>query len=124
MTTKELERIYNEACRTKGYTPDDDQFRMWKKQLGWCERADLEVALVEHYATSTQFPMPAELRQLAGKAMRERQAKSAVPKFLMAWKCGDCGYTRVGHITADQSDSQTCHCGKEMAITLDERPRG
>ena len=108
MTTKELEKIYEMACRTKGFQPDDAQFKLWKRVLGWCERVDLDEALTRYFTENVNFPMPAELRPLAAECQRRRSAKVAERTYLVTWQCLDCGVTRSGWIPFGDDQVRTC----------------
>lgn len=77
MMTKDLEGIYKTACSAKGFKPDGEQFKTWKKTLIGCDRSDLELALMTWFSTHAGFPMPADLRPVAEDAKRKRTALGA-----------------------------------------------
>lgn len=108
MTTKELEGIYATACAAKGYTPNDGQFKIWKQTLGWCERKDLEAALVEFFTNNTGFPMPAELKTLSESARRQRVSKLEQKTELVMWRCPECGIGCSGFPPVGDTTPRTC----------------
>jgi hypothetical protein len=108
MKPSELERIYAQACATKGFQPSDGQFKTWKQVLGWCEAGDLAQALIWWWESETDFPMPVELKHLAGRAMRERLARDAEPKDYCHWECPVCGFTMSGFIPPSDIEPRAC----------------
>jgi hypothetical protein len=141
MKTNELQGIYAATCEAKGEVPNEGQFKTWKDTLSWCERADLEQALAWYFAENAKFPMPAELKALAGKAMRERIAKSSEKKYLVCFQCPLCGATVSHYFTLAEFRIPICnspyrcdeqgkrvsrpaqdYCPSDLQITFDERP--
>ena len=151
MTTKQLEKIYQSACQAKGYEPNDGQFKIWKQVLGWFEEADLNAALASWFTDNVTFPMPAELKTLAGHALRQRQAKSATQRYLVVWICLKCNWLMSGYLAQGESADRFCRgkwgpllppnspridgkrpereylsdgriCGAELYVSTDERP--
>lgn len=122
MKTNELEVIYNQACQTKGFEQTDGQFKTWKQVLGWCERKDLEVAVARYFEKNVNFPMPAELRTLAGEIMRDREAKTSEKRYLVAWRCLVCGFTQSGFLTMSDRGLRYCR-GKFGPLLPVDAPR-
>ena len=142
MKPTELRGIYEVACQAKGYEANDGQYKIWQQILGWCERKDLEQALAWYFETETKFPMPAELKGLAGRAMWERTAKSSEKRYLVAFQCPMCLAGEAGYFTVNDSiEHRTCNsiygrdkdgkryglpagelCPADMQIVKDERP--
>jgi hypothetical protein len=118
MTTKELQGIYETACHAKGYTPNDGQFKIWRQTLGWCERKDLEAALVSYFTDNSGFPMPAELKPLSEHNRRLRVAQASESRALVVWLCPVCGYRRSGFLTSLESAYRKClsHWGPLLAL--------
>jgi hypothetical protein len=88
MKKTELEGVYQVACSAKGFQPNGDQFKVWWKVLGACERPDLEGALMAWFAAHVEFPMPAELRVSADALRRLRTAK--VTTYFQQQVCPKC----------------------------------
>lgn len=108
MRPSELESIYRMACETKGFEPNDGQFGMWKKILGWCERNDLEQALSRWFAAETKFPMPAELRAIATQVQRERIASSSEKRYMVMFRCATCGHSQTGFLLMEDRALRFC----------------
>lgn len=143
MTDKRLREIYALACGAKGFEPNESQFKIWKQILGWAEEKDLEQALVWYFTDNLTFPMPAELKALAGRAARERQSRSAEKKYLVGFQCPECGSTEAGYFPNADIERRVCNspykieggkrvgrnkeidgdCPVTMQITHDERPQ-
>jgi len=141
MTKTELRGIYEVCCQAKAFEPNDGQLKIWQQILGWCERKDLVQALAWYFETEIKFPMPAELKALAGKAQRERQARSSEKKYLVCFQCPLCGATVSHYFTlaefripicnspyrCDEQDKRVSlpareYCPSDLRITFDERP--
>jgi hypothetical protein len=118
MTTKELEGIYATACQAKGFEPNDGQFRIWRQTLGWVDRADLEQALIWYFSENTNFPMPSELKTLAGRAQQARVARTSEARFLVVWLCPVCGFRQSGFLAQNADARRYCpsHWGPLLPI--------
>lgn len=90
MKPAETAAIYYEACDAKGYKGNEGQLKIWRQQLGYAERKDLERALELYWQTNVEFPMPAQLRHLVERARRERLEAADVPKELVEYDCPEC----------------------------------
>ena len=108
MTTKQLEKLYEMACRGKGYEPNDGQFKLWKQTLGWCEEVDLGQALVWYFSENTAFPMPAELKPLSARSLRERTNKTKDLRWYVTWECPTCGFRMSGFLSEDADLERRC----------------
>jgi hypothetical protein len=108
MTTKQLENLYRTACAGKGYEGNEGQFKIWKQTLQWCEEADLAQALVWYFSDNINFPMPAELKALAGRAMRERTSKLAIKTDLVGWYCPECGIHMSAFLPPGSDTTRVC----------------
>lgn len=108
MKTSELKGIYETTCQTKGFPPSDGQFKTWKDILGWCERKDLEEAVTRYFTTNLGFPMPAELRALAGQVQRERELQSSAKRYMVMWFCPVCNTTMCGFLTMEDRAMRFC----------------
>lgn len=128
MTNSEMKTIYDTACRGKGYEPNDDQFKVWKQVLGWCESGDLAQGLIYWFSNNSTFPMPAELKPLSEQARRERTARSTKRNDFVAWKCPVCASGRSGW-PDDPERTRFCmnwktpsdtpeRCGAKMQIAM------
>ena len=90
MTDKELRTHYRAACDSKGFVPNEGQFKVWKQVLGWAEEQDLSKALVYYFEAESGFPMPADLKHLIERAKRERLTESTGPKEIVEYECPSC----------------------------------
>jgi len=108
MNDGQLRNVYQTACDAKGYDANEGQFKIWKRLLGWSEMRDLGRAIEMWYEEETNFPMPAQLKPLVDRAVRERSAKSRAKTDLVRWQCPICGGTCAGFIPPDDFAPRTC----------------
>jgi hypothetical protein len=140
MTDKQLRGIYGMACSGKGYDPNEGQFKLWKQLLGWHEEADLAQALLWYFEQNTTFPMPAELKTLAGQAKRAREGNRSVKKYLVMYQCPLCLMTASEWLPMGENPMRICNsiytldkdekriglpandrCPSDLSIGIDER---
>lgn len=93
MKETELKKAYVRCCATKGFEPNDQQFKTWKSLMGFFEAEDIEKAIDLWYEEQTTFPMPAELRAVVGRVKRAREARAAAPKEYVGFHCTKCQFT-------------------------------
>ncbi len=122
MTPHETKRIYEQACRTKRITPQDDEGRAWHRVLRGYEVRDVETALDGWWADTTPshdgqprgkwLPTPAELKPLVEKAQSKRVSAAREPQDFLAWECSGCHYTCTGFVarSAPVPEGRACPC--------------
>lgn len=108
MTDSELRNIYRVACEGKGFVGNEGQFKLWKQTLGWCAEKHLAQAMVWWFEDNQGFPMPADLKPLAERAMREERAGSANANWYFCWVCPCCGVRKGGFYAEDASTERRC----------------
>ena len=110
MKANEVERIYQDCCRAKGYKPNDAQCAIWRQTMGWAEAADLEQAIVYWFADNGTFPMPYEIKPLIERARRERVKSMNGEKVFARFVCPDCQFyrTRVGFLLPTDHEPRIC----------------
>jgi len=115
LTDSDLKELYTLACDTKGFTPDMGQFKMWKPILGWCDKRDLEKAIVEWYSSDTNFPMPALLKPLAEAARLKRVRPTTGYEYTTGYLCPRCGLTVTSFNLAREMRCERCWKGGYVA---------
>lgn len=132
VTPTETKRVYEQACRTKRETPQDDQGRAWHRVLRGYDVRDVQAALDGWWADTTPthsgrprgafMPEPAELKPLVEAARRRRETKEQTPKDLVRWRCQGCKCTCCGYVDAGSIRPPKCtKCGISMDETDRER---
>lgn len=107
MTKTQLEELYKVSCAGKGFKPTDGQFKVWTLTLLHLEHADLSQALVWYFSENTNFPMPAELKQLAEKSRRQRLAAKD-NRQRVTFVCPVCRMRVVGFYAPGEDTTVTC----------------
>ena len=120
MTDKELKELYTLACDTKGFTPDAGQFKLWKPILGWCDKRDLEKAIIEWYTSDTSFPMPALLKPLAETARLKRVRPTTGYEYTTGYRCPRCVLTVTDFNPAREMRCERCWKGGNVIHSGDK----
>lgn len=89
MTEKQLARLYEIACAGASRRPDEDQFEVWKRNLGRFEESEVNAALAVWQADITEvmhfdelrprgatMPTAADLLSLVRKIQRKKDAST------------------------------------------------
>lgn len=104
MKPREMQDIYEDACRTavNRPVPEPAQLKIWSEILGAFDAVDVRGGLVLWWRSnecnelgdlkSKWLPAPSELKPLCDQARRTKASELAGPEELSAWQCSECDW--------------------------------
>jgi hypothetical protein len=108
MKPAETKRVYEQACRTKRITPQDDEGRAWHRVLRDFEARDVEAALDAWWADTTPnlhgeprgkwMPTPAELKPIVDRIVAKHAAAKREPQDIVWLECAGFRNARRGRV--------------------------
>jgi hypothetical protein len=115
MKPREVEDIYEDACRSAANrpVPDPSQAAAWKRELIAFDAADLRDGLVTWWRSNKWVPLASELRPLAEQARRSRNSRTVGRTTYARWQCSEHRSVIVGHFI-EPNDYQVRCCPKQL----------
>lgn len=108
MKPRELQEIYEDACRTASNrpAPEPAQLVVWKQMFGMLDAKDLRGGLALWWRTNVFVPMPAELKPFVEQARRAQAAQNREEEY-SEWECSNC-LTRYSSFRKGFTPSRSC----------------